>query len=113
MYVELIRRRRTQMLIHSYAYYVLDTPMISDDVWQRWADELVALQGAHSRKNGHYDRAFEDWDGSTGMHLPKDEWVRAKTRQVLALYAMPDVAMAAAPLPPLTRPAAPAQGSLF
>lgn len=113
MSVELIRRRRAQMLVHSYAYYALDTPMVSDDVWQRWADELATLQSPHPWKIGFYDRAFADWDGSTGMHLPKDEWVRGKTRQILALNARADISMA--PAPPLqpARTAAYQQGSLF
>lgn len=77
--VDKIRQRRIQMLVHSYLYYVLDSPVISDDKWQQWADELTALQ-LHEKQIGFYDEEFADWDGSTGMHLPKDDWIdyRAK-----------------------------------
>ena len=41
---ELIKRRRLQMLVHSAIYYDMDTQIITDDQWQRWADELQKLQ---------------------------------------------------------------------
>ena len=41
---EIIRQRRSQMLVHSYLYYRLDKPIISDDTWQKWANELAELQ---------------------------------------------------------------------
>lgn len=72
--VEKIRQRRMQMIIHSYLYYELDKPVISDDKWQQWADELTALQ-EQQKEIGFYDEVFADWNGSTGMHLPKEEWV--------------------------------------
>lgn len=77
--VDKIRQRRTQMLVHSYLYYVLDSPVISDDKWQQWADELTALQ-LQEKQIGFYDEEFADWDGSTGMHLPKDDWIDYRAR---------------------------------
>lgn len=77
--VDTIRQRRTQMLVHSYLYYVLDSPVISDDKWQQWADELTALQ-LQEKQIGFYDEEFADWDGSTGMHLPKDDWIDYRAR---------------------------------
>ena len=77
--VEKIRQRRHQMLVHSYLYYVMDDSVITDDKWQQWADELTTLQ-AVTKEIGFYDEEFADWNGSTGMHLPRDEWIinRAK-----------------------------------
>lgn len=77
--VEKIRQRRHQMLVHSYLYYVMDDTVITDGQWQRWADELVVLQ-EQEKTIGFYDEEFADWNGSTGMHLPRDEWIvrRAK-----------------------------------
>ena len=77
--VDMIRQRRIQMLVHSYLYYVLDSPVITDDKWQQWADELTALQ-LQKKQIGFYDEEFADWDGSTGMHLPKDDWIDYRAR---------------------------------
>lgn len=79
---EKIRQRRMQMIIHSYLYYVMDTHIVDDDTWQKWANELTELQ---TRKHniGFYDKEFEDWNGSTGMHLPKDDWVKKRCEKLL------------------------------
>jgi len=79
---EKIRQRRSQMLVHSYLYYVLDDSVVDDGTWQRWADELTELQ-KQNHKIGFYDKAFKDWDGSTGMHLPFDQWVKDKAEFLL------------------------------
>lgn len=71
------------MLIHSYLYYKLDTSIISDHDWQRWADELAELQHEHPQPIGFYDKVFDGWDGSTGMHLPSDDWIKDKANQLL------------------------------
>ena len=79
---EKIKQRRSQMLVHSYLYYHLDDTIISDDLWQEWAEELHELQKS-ATKIGFYDSAFADWDGTTGMHLPKDAWIADKAHQLL------------------------------
>ncbi len=85
---ELIKRRRAQMLIHSYLYYHLDNPVISDDKWQEWANELTELQ----TKNPdcciikYFDRDFFDWNGSTGMHLPKNDYVASRASYILKIH---------------------------
>jgi hypothetical protein len=79
---EKIRQRRTQMLIHSYLYYVLDENVVDDGKWQQWADELVELQ--KQRKDiGFYDEVFADWSGATGTHLPFDKWVVDRAKWLL------------------------------
>ena len=86
--VEMIRRRRAQMLIHSCLYYELNESIISDHQWQAWADELAELQREHPDKCfiGFYDEEFKDWDGSSGYHLPlRDPWVYGKAQQIAAL----------------------------
>jgi hypothetical protein len=84
---ELIKRRRGQMLVHSYLYYVKDDPIISDDQWQAWADELTQLQNDNPKlKIGYYDKEFFDWDGSTGMHLPKHQLIEQLADKVLRAY---------------------------
>ena len=79
---EKIRQRRTQMLIHSYLYYVLDENVVDDGKWQVWADELVELQ-KHRKDIGFYDEAFADWSGATGTHLPFDKWVIDRAKWLL------------------------------
>jgi NAD-dependent DNA ligase len=76
------------MVVHSYLYYVLDTPIVSDDQWQAWADELTKLQTENPDccKIKYYDREFFDWTGDTGMHLPKTPHVQARAKQILRAY---------------------------
>jgi len=76
------------MLVHSYLYYRLDKPIISDDTWQRWANELAVLQKENPLdcKINFYDKAFADWNGDTGFHLPlHDINVIKKANQILSL----------------------------
>lgn len=79
---EKIKQRRTQMLVHSYLYYVLDDIIIDDHKWQEWADELVELQKQKS-DIGFYDKAFFDWTGASGAFLPFDKWVKEKAKKLL------------------------------
>lgn len=83
---EKIKQRRAQMLVHSCIYYELNDNIVSDHLWQEWADELVELQAKHPDKCsiGFYDKQFEDWTGATGNHLPhRDQWVIRKARHLL------------------------------
>lgn len=70
------------MLIHSYLYYVMDEIIVDDDKWQQWANELVELQ-KKEKVIGFYDEDFEDWDGSTGCHLPQDQWIVLRAQWLL------------------------------
>ena len=83
---ELIKQRRLQMLVHSYLYYHLNTNIISDDRWQHLANDLTKLQAEHKEPMGFYDEDFENWDGSTGCHLSKDEWVSEKAERLLRYH---------------------------
>lgn len=71
------------MLVHSYLYYRMDISLISDNKWQQWADELASLQVDFDDPIGFYDDVFLDWDGSTGYHLPQDEWVQRSAERLL------------------------------
>lgn len=85
---ELIKRRRGQMVVHSFLYYKMDNPIISDDLWQMWADELTKLQTTYPKlcKLDYYDKEFKDWDGSTGMHLPQTIIEEGLANKVLRAY---------------------------
>lgn len=102
MSAALIAQRRAQMLVHSYLYYVLDSPIVSDDTWQRWADELVQLQRDHPGPVDDYDHDFADWTGDTGMHLPQGGAIHGHALHLLKLHENP--ALRAGPAP--TKPAA-------
>ena len=41
---ELIKRRRFQILVHSFIYYRLNDSIISNDTFNDWALELIELQ---------------------------------------------------------------------
>ena len=86
---ELIKQRRSQMLIHSCIYYQMDTNVVSDDTWQKWANELAELQEKYPSccKIKWFDRHFYGWDGTSGAFLPlKDTWVWNKAAEILALH---------------------------
>lgn len=83
---EKIKQRRTQMLVHSYLYYILDDPIVDDGTWQKWADELVELQKEKKIIN-FYDKEFSDWTGDTGAHLPSDKWVTSKANRLVTIMS--------------------------
>lgn len=71
------------MLVHSYLYYVMDHNIVDDGTWQKWADELTELQ-KEKHDIGFYDEAFRDWNGSTGMHLPRDQWIIDRCKKIVS-----------------------------
>lgn len=74
---ERIKQRRTQMFLHSFLYYGLDKPTVSDGDFDRWARELVELQKIQ-HFIGFYDVQFYGWDGCTGCHLKPPQWIIRK-----------------------------------
>lgn len=63
-----INRRRRQILVHSYIYYVRDDNLIDDCTWSKWAEQLVDITDAfpHIAKQCDFSDVFEYFDGSTG-----------------------------------------------
>ncbi|MCG0050749.1 DNA ligase LigA-related protein [Priestia aryabhattai] len=70
--MELISRRRRQMLVHSFLYHQLNDSLIDDYTFDRWCKELVELQLKYSRESLQvvYANDFKDFDGSSGYNLP-------------------------------------------
>jgi hypothetical protein len=84
--MELIKRRRRQLTVHSFGYYRLNDSIISDHTFDAWSNELVKLQREHPElaKKVELHEYFHDFDGSTGYHLPThipwvaDTWEKIK-----------------------------------
>jgi len=74
---ELIKRRRLQILVHSCIYYALDTNIISDYTYDKWARELEQLMKDYPNAySDRFDAEFDKWDSSSGFDLPmRDPWV--------------------------------------
>lgn len=70
---ELIHRRRRQVLVHSILYYRLDSSLVDDATFDRWAHELADLQHEHpdaSEGVAYMRDAFRGFTGDSGYHLP-------------------------------------------
>lgn len=84
--VELIGRRRRQILVHSYIYYKLDKNLIEDTQWSKWALELYNLQIKYPKESQAaplYDE-FVGFDYSTGSDLPLDaDWIKQDAEMLL------------------------------
>lgn len=74
--LELISRRRRQMIVHSIIYYRHCTSLIEDSTFDKWARELVKLQRDYPEEAeiAPYAELFNDWDGTTGFRLLDSEW---------------------------------------
>lgn len=83
---QLIRRRRRQLLVHSYIYYQTGSQLVSDAQWDKWAKHLVRLQAKYPDISATVDYAkeFKDFDGSSGYQLPYNEpEIRAVAERLL------------------------------
>ena len=88
--IELINRRRRQILVHSYLYYELNTNLIQDHIFDKWCRELVQLHSKYptESKRAVFSSVFIGWTGFSGYDLlSKDEsvknWAKCKSQQLL------------------------------
>lgn len=88
--LELINRRRRQIVVHSYLYYKDNTSLISDYQFDCWSKELVLLHQKHPRESEKavFPEAFSGWTGFSGYDLfSKDSltevWARQKAFQLV------------------------------
>lgn len=84
----LMKRRRFQILVHSYIYYKLNDNIISNVVFDKWAEELIELQKKYPdlSKNIELYDVFSDFtDISDAARLPLDNDPRldSRARQLL------------------------------
>lgn len=84
--VELIGRRRHQILVHSAIYYEFNDNIIDDVTFDNWSKELVELseQYPQEAQQAPLSKEFEGFDGSTGAFLPyKDERTISRATQLV------------------------------
>lgn len=79
---ERIKQLRMNLLIHSYLYYKKDCNIITDQEWQKMAEELSMLQLVYGYQINIYDEMFKDWDGTTGSHLSYDKFIIEKANRL-------------------------------
>jgi hypothetical protein len=70
--VELINRRKRQILVHSFLYYQLNENIIPDYQYDMWCKELAGLlvEYPDSASESTYYKEFLSFDGSSGYDLP-------------------------------------------
>lgn len=86
--IELIKRRRRQILVHSCLYYKLSYNIISDEQFDKWCEELRELHSKYPNYMdcGVYDKEFKKWGGYSGFDLPTlDGWVVSKANQLIRI----------------------------
>ncbi|MCF8568032.1 hypothetical protein LLE49_25230 [Alicyclobacillus tolerans] len=83
--MERINQRLRQILVHSAAYYRLNTSLIPDSRFDAWCLELVELQASYPKlaQECVFADLFADFDGSTGFHLAGTPWAIEKAMQLL------------------------------
>lgn len=84
--LELMIRRRRQILVNSCIYYEFGQSIITDQQYDKWGKELVKLnkENPDLARRGEFFDIFQDYDGTTGYHLPLDgNWIRWKANQLI------------------------------
>lgn len=80
--MEEIKRLRLCVLVHSIIYYRLNTNIVSDYQYDKFAKKLKALQDKYpklSKAVPDYNKEFKDWNGCSGFDLPLgDIWGYSK-----------------------------------
>ena len=86
--VNLIKRRRFQILVHSYIYYRLNDNIISNATFDQWANELIELQQKYPEisKNTELYDVFSDFSNvgdAASLPLDGDPKLDNRARQLL------------------------------
>ncbi len=86
--MEEIKRLRLCVLVHSIIYYRLNTNIVSDYQYDKFAKKLKALQDKYpelSKAVPDYNKEFEGWDGCSGYNLKcmSDLWAVKKATQLV------------------------------
>lgn len=78
-----IDRYRKWVAVHSYIYYEEGTTVVPDPVWDAKARRLARMQNVHPTLGTWHNDAFSDFDGSTGMNLPRTEEVKSRAEELI------------------------------
>ena len=57
------------ILVHSYLYYELDSPVVEDEVFDNNCRQLLRGMQKYPEETTRYSKIFEEFDGSTGFDL--------------------------------------------
>ena len=83
---ELIKRRRNQILVHSYIYFRLFDNIISNETFDKWANELIELQTKYPELSAEVE-LYDVFDSFTSVGcssaLPLDNKKLANKAQLL------------------------------
>lgn len=83
---ELIKRRRRQLIVHSYIYYRLNQNLVPDHTYDGWARELIELQEKYPELSSkvEYHKEFKGFQMGDSFKLPMDEsWVHGLAHRLL------------------------------
>ena len=81
---DLIDNLRKWVVLHSFLYYKKNDPVVSDEAWDRKARKLARIQHTHGYDAGSWqNKAFEDFTGDTGYHLPFTDEIRQKAIELV------------------------------
>lgn len=84
-----IKRLRKIILVHSVIYYRMNTNIITDFQFDKFAKQLQKLQNQYpnlSKEVKDYYKEFKNWDGCSGYNLPLgDIWANRKAQYLLKI----------------------------
>lgn len=88
--MELIGRRRRQIIVHSVIYYRFNNNLIADHTFDRWCKELVDLQDNYPdlADNVVFSAEFKGFRGETGFHFATIPWGIEKASFLMKLYRL-------------------------
>lgn len=76
--IDLIERRRRQIIVHSYLYYERDNSLVTDKKYDEWAYELYDLQKQYPKIASECFMAedFKEYHPSSGFYFDySQEWI--------------------------------------
>lgn len=87
--VELIKRKRRQLILHSYLYYRMNTNLISDTEYDARARALIKLQEENPQEAelAEYADVFRGFQMGDSFGLPMDDtWVHETAVRMIRLH---------------------------